>query len=300
MSSQAVHDFCNSVRELDALRAQRKIETKQATEAKKAAEHILIETLGSGKRGKIIVDDELFLVRVSTKNVFQSYGSSVVDRITNLWKDPEKLKDEVINSDSPNVVDAFISILCKEAGVLPKQKTCLQVTPLKGKLAQDEDLEELAPSSKDIASALVRAKKGMDYGRQEHLEELRQCQSRGKDVENILVQELSQLDAGQVKRVNMIESDGSSTSYYLRLKKARSIPKRKITAKMFKSCLHDMLSSTLNPMMTSQSIDTFCSEDYAQSFIKTLREKLQSHEERGQDEEAEHVQRIALDKLRGT
>lgn len=299
MSSQAVQDFCNTSRELEALRAQRKVETSQAREAKKAAEHILIETLGDGSRGKITIDDDPYLVRVLTRSVNSSYGSAIVDRMADLWKDPEGIKEQVIRSDAANMLDAFVTLLCKEAGVAPRQKTCLQVTPLKGKLSQDADIQDLEASQKDIASALVRAKKDLDYGRQEHLEELHQCQSRGKEAENALIHELSQLDAGHVKRVNMVESDGSSTSYYLRLKKTRSKPKRKISAKALRGYMHDMLSDTLNPMLSMQCLDTFCSEAYAQSFLKTLREKLQSHELGPESEDAEPVHRVALDKLRG-
>lgn len=299
MSSQAVHDFCNAVRETEALRAQRKVETRQATEARRSAEQLLIETLGVGAKAKITVDGEPYLVRVYNKDTYSTCGSSVVERMSALWQNIDTLRTRIEGSSCDDIVEACASILFHQAGITTRSRSTLQVNPLKeGKTPNNFDT--LQGAHADVASALIRAKAELARGREEHREELKRCSLRGQEAEANIIQELSQLELGQVKRVNMLDGDGTSTSYYLRLKKARQPPKRKITVKVLRMHIKNVLNNTLNPLLVDESMDKFCSTSFAQEFIKDLKEALQKHElQTKSTDPTAPKQRVALDKLRG-
>lgn len=301
MTSQAVHDFCNAAREAEALRAQRKLNTRYATEAKKTAEQILIETLGAGAKAQIEVDGDVYLVRVASRELYPTCGSNIVDAMGALWDDPDILRGKIEDSRHDNIVDACTAILFDQAGITPRNKCTLQVAPLKeGK--NSANIEGMQGAHADVASALIRANTELTRGREEHRETLKQCHERGQEAETNIIQELSQLDSGQVKRVNMVDPDGTSTSYYLRLKKTRPPPKRKITVKTLQTHIKEVLNKTLNPLLIDESLKTFCSNTYAQHFILELKEALQKHEKEAKPQSTARMQtyRVALDKLRGS
>ena len=264
------------------------------------ATKILIETLGVGAKAQVIVDGEPYLVRVQSKESYPTCGSSVVERMSALWQDTESLRTRIESSDCGDIVEACASLLFDEVGIAARSTSTLQVSPLReGKTPQPFD--ELQGAHADVASALVRAKAELACGREEHREELKRCSLRGQEAEANIIQELSQLGVGQVKRVNMLDGDGTSTSYYLRLKKARQPVKRKITAKVLHAHIKTLLTNTLNPLLVGESMNTFCSASFAQEFIKDLKEALQKHELQTKSTEPseEPKQRVALDKLRG-
>ena len=104
MSSQAVHDFCNAAREIEALQAQRKQDTQQANEARRTAEQVLIETLGENARATVMVDEEQYLIRVQRKDVYSTYGSAIVERMSSLWQDVDILRNKIECSECENIV----------------------------------------------------------------------------------------------------------------------------------------------------------------------------------------------------
>lgn len=301
MSSQAVHDFCNAAREIETLQAQRKHDTLQANEARRTAEQVLIETLGENARAKVMVDDEPYLIRVQRKDVYSTYGSAIVERMSSLWRDVDEdtLRNRIECSDCENIVDACISVLLEQAGIVPRTKLCLQVQPFKEKKTPIET-PTLSDAQIDVAKALIRAKSEVTKGREEHREEIKRCTLRSKEAEVHIIHELSQLEAGQVKRVNMMEHDGSSTSYYLRLKKTRKPPKRKITVKILRKNIQAVLNNSLNPHMIQDSLNTFCSFKFAQEFTTELKNVLVQHEVPKTPKNADENlgARVALDKLR--
>ena len=298
MTSQAVHDFCNAARESDALRAQRKIETRQATDARRAAEQILISTLGPGSKAQIEVEDERYMIRVDNKETYPTCGSSVVNRISTLWKDLHALRGKIEHSDREDIIEACTTLLVNETGLATQRKLVLNVRPLKGAKSEG-DLSTLEGTHADVASALIRAKSELAKGREEHREELKTCTQRGQEAEKNIISELSQLEAGQVKRVNMVDGDGTTTSYYLRLKKARQPPKRKITMRLLQRSIRSVLNASLNPLLLSESMDKFCSASFAEVFIKDLKGALEKHEEpRAGADPPDQLPRVALDKLR--
>ena len=298
MTSAAVRDFCTAAREAEIIRARRKQENQQALEARKAAEQLLVESLGAGAKCQTTVDDAPFVVSVKVREVYPSFTSSVTDKMQCLWEDAQTLRDRLEATNAEDVTAAVVALLLEEVGGTPRMTTRLELVPLRKGV--DKELESLPQECGEIAVALVRAKADLGRGKSEYGDETKRLQEMKANAENALVQELSSLDQGQVKRVNMLEADGSTQSYYLRLKRPKAPPKRKITMKTLKSHIEKLLVPEVDPMRIGASLDTVCSPTFGAEFLAHLRGNLAEHEAPSgtADGETETKQRVALDRIR--
>jgi len=298
MTSQAVRDFCTASRSGELLRARRRQEKRQALEARKAAEQLLIETLGEDARYRVLVDEAPYVVAVKRREVFPSFTSCVVDRLYALWDDVDSLRRRLEGVDAPDVITAVEAVILEEAGGAPRCSLALQLVPLKAN--PDKELEELPSSCADLAAALVHAKEELGQGKEEHAEESKRLLQQKQEAEVSLIQELSALERGQVKRVNMLEADGSSASFYLRLKKPRPPPKKKITRKTLKSHIHSTLEGDLDLMNIGSAMARVCEPAFGESFLAELKTRLQDHEtvEPPPGGAGGEPARVALDRIR--
>jgi hypothetical protein len=297
MTSTAVRDFCTATREAEILRARRKEENQQALQARKAAEQLLLETLGSGARCQVTVDDQPFVVATKVRETFPSFTSSVTDKLQRLWEDTDVLRERLEASDGDDVVSAVVALLLREAGGAPRLATRLELTPLRK--GADKELASLPRECAEIAAALVRARADLGRGKSEFSDETKRLQRLKASAEEALVQELSVLEQGQVKRVNMLEADGSTQSYYLRLKRPKAPTKRKITVKTLRSHMERLLAEEVDPMQVGATLDAVCQPEFGSAFLEKLKDHLAKHEAAGmEDKETATKARVALDRIR--
>lgn len=276
MTSQSVRDFCTASRAGEVLRARRQQEKRQALEVRKAAEQLLVETLGEGARLKVLVDDAPYVVAVKRREVFPSFTSTVVDRLYCLWDDVDTLRQRLEGADTTDILMAVETILLEAAGGAPRCALALQLLPLKSN--PDQELDDLPPGCVDLASALVHAKEELGQGKEEHAEETKRLLQQKQEAQVPLVQELSSLGQGQVKRVNMLEADGSSASFYLRLKKPRPPLKKKITRKTLKTHIQAGLQIDLDSTNLDRAISKVCEPSFGKNFLAELKARLLDHE----------------------
>lgn len=289
MTSQAIRDFCSAVRADDALRARRADDKRTALHARRAAEQLLIETLGEGTRAKVLVDDTPHLVAVRQRRSYPSFSSAVVDRLLTLWDDDAGLREKLEATECQDVCSALEAVLLEEAGPV-KTSLSLHLAPLK----QTVEVPEAPSSCNELCVALVHAREDILQGRDEHNDEHRRLVNQKKTAEASLVQELASLGQGKVKKVNMLDADGTSASFYLRLKQPRAPAKKKITRKT----LQGIIKATLPP--ESGSIDAamrrVCDPSFGEDFLAQLRQRLVDHE----TVQATAEPRVALDRIRAS
>lgn len=296
MASQAVRDFCTASREAEALRTRRGNEKKQALETKRAAEQLLLEGLREGETLKTNVDDTQFAVCVRNRKSFPSFSSSLVERLRVLWQDADALRRRLEAVDTDNALDAAHAVLFCEAGGEPRSRLVLTLSPLR----RDADLKELPQHHTELVGVLVRSRRELASGKEEHLEDARRIELLKKEAEAALVHELAQLGPGEVKRVNMLDADGSSASFYLRLKKPRAATKRKVTAKALNAYIRQALTEhleSLGSLRPNELLAKFCDPAFGQNFLDDLKAKLRKHE---LQESSNSEQRVALDRIRST
>jgi len=231
-----------------------------------------------------------------------------VDSMSLLWEDTEDLHRRVENSGEENVVDAMRAVLLEAAGGVQKSRLCFRMSQMKKD--HTSELDTLSPANGEIVCALVHAKAELDHGREEYKEELKRTVKQKEESEAALIQELAVLPEGQVKRVNMLETDGCTTSFYLRLKSVRPPPKRKISSKVLRDYIQKALAIELDPLHTNASLATVCTTVFADRFLLSLRSVLREHETNtssktlkgcgGEDGTAPPTSRVALDKIRET
>lgn len=269
----------------------------QAVQARKAAEQLLLETLGSGARCQTTVDEQAFVVASKVRETYPSFTSAVTDKLQRLWEDTEALRERLEASDSDDVLGAVVALLLKEAGGVPRVATRIELTPLRK--SADKELASLPRECTEIAAALVRAKADLGKGKSEYGDETKRLQQMKVSAEEALVQELSVLEQGQVKRVNMLEADGTTQSYYLRLKRPKAATKRKISMKTLKSYIEKLLLAEVDPMRVGAALDAVCSLDFGSTFLENLKGNLLQHEAAAADDKGTSTKpRVALDRIR--
>jgi hypothetical protein len=233
-----------------------------------------------------------FSVCAKQRVCFPSFTSSIVDRFRSLWEDPTALRTHIEDVGAEDVIEAAQALLLREAGE-PRSRAVLCLRALRAQ----EEIEELPQQHADLVGVLVRAKEELAKGKEEHCENARHIQLRKQEAEATLAQELAQLGPGQVKRVNMLESDGTTASFYLRLKKPRAAAKRKITAKALRGYIHKTLEETLGSLQSAESLAKFCDPAFGESFLSELKTLLCRHEVQ---HKAAPAPRVALDRIRAT
>ena len=292
-TSQALRDFCTSARECEIIRARRKAEKHQAQEARKAAEQVLLETLGTGRRARFCIGAESYVLSTKERVTYCSFTSGVVDRLVHLWDDPEQLKKAVTEEEGADIVENAARVFSHAATGAPRIRMQLEMGKLKNVV--DQELEEVPAGCQELALTLMRAKSELQRGSEEHREEVKRLQSQKTAAEQLLVQELS----GQtepMRRVNLVETDGTAQSYFLRVKAPRAPPKKKVTPKCLTANIKALLSEEIDAMRVADSLRRLCSDSFRERFLEALRERLQAHEHSGTP--VGSAPRIALDRVR--
>ena len=292
-TTQALRDFCTSAREGEIIRARRKAEKQQAQEARKAAEQVLLETLGPGQRARFSAGSEHYVVATKERRTYSSVTSGVVDRLGALWEDPEALKRAITDGDGGDIVENAAAVLSLAGTGVPRVRLYLEMGKLKN--AADQELEEMAPARRELAETLMRAKCELQRGSEEHREELKRLQGQRTAAEELLVQELS-VQTDQMRRVNLVETDGTAQSYFLRVKPPKAAPKKKVTPKCLTANIKELLSLEIDTLRVEASLQRLCSDDFRERFLRELRERLRAHELSG--DAGERAPRIALDRVR--
>ena len=291
MASQAVRDFCTATREAEALRTRRCKEKKQASEARRAAEQLLLESLREGETLKTSIDDVTFAVCVRRRRSFPSFSSSLVERVRVLWRDPGALRRQLEEAEADSALGAAEAVLFRAAGGEPRSRLALCLGPLRG----EGEYQELSREHGELVGVLVRSRQELASGKEEHLEDARRIDLMKKEAESTLIRELAQLGPGEVKRVSMLDVDGASACFYLRLKSARAAAKRKITAKALNGYIRQALQERLGPLRTNELLVKFCDPAFGESFLDDLKVQLCKHEQ----QERAAAPRVALDRIRG-
>ena len=293
-ASRAVTDFCRYSREEEFLRTRRKAEKQQACETRKAAEQLLVETLGDNSRYKISLGDDQYAISVKSRDIYPSFTSSVADRLEELWNDSEALRIGLLSQESGDIIQDIAAHMVSSAVGPAKKKHVLEVTCIK---RTTDEMEDIPPSCADLAVSLVRAKTDLRRGSEEHKEESKRVQTMRAHAEQALVSELSSLPSGQHRRITLLESDGSAQAYYLRLKPRRAPLKKKVTVKVLKKLICEALANEIDGACTTKSIDRVCSDSFKVNFLSNLKSALEVHELSGEKKEGAE-QRVALDRIR--
>lgn len=301
MTSQAVRDFCSASRDGDVIRARRRNENQQALQARRSAEQLLAECLGVGTRCQATVDDSPYVIAVKLRQIYPSFNSTIADKLQSLWDDTDTLRTRLEASDAEDVRSAVVVLLLEEARGEPRVATYLELAPLRQGV--DRELTSLPAECGELATALVRAKADLDMGKAEYGDEAKRLQQIKTGVEGTLRQELALLEVGQVKRVDMRETDGSTQSYYLRLKRDNhKAAKRRITYKALKLQIEQLLATEVDSMQISASLETVCTPSFGASFLAGLKGRLVEREQATQatqgGEEEPVTFRVALDRIR--
>ena len=141
----------------------------------------------------------------------------------------------------------------------------------------------------------MRAKSELQRGSEEHREELKRLQGQRAAAEQLLVHELSGQE-DPMRRVNLVETDGTAQSYFLRVKPPKAAPKKKVTRKCLTANIKELLSAEMDTHRVEASLQRLCSLDFRERFLDKLRERLRAHEISG--DAAGRAPRIALDRVR--
>ena len=264
--------------------------------AKKTAQQLLAEMMEEGSRHQVAIgnDEHVYVVSAKRHTSFPSFSSTVVDRMYTLWDDVVALRGRLTTVDAENVAQAMESVLLSEVGPEPKSRVAVTMTRAKKEVSSE--LPTLPSHLVDLATALVQAKNEIANEASEHQEALKQVQQQRKVAEADLVVELAAMDQDHIKRVNIMESDGSTQSFYLRLKQPRVPPKRRITTKIMKKLINSALLPDLDPMRPMEALEHVCDPVFADRFLAALKDALKAHEDAKSPEPPAH--RVALDRIR--
>lgn len=291
-TSRALRDFCTCTRASELLRARRKSEKQNALEARKAAEKILVETLGQGCRARFQSGNDTYVISTKERWSYKSVSSGVVERLAQLWNDVENLKRSVTHQGEGDVVESIARVLTRAGTGDPQKKIVVEAKKLPPR--SHEDLNDVPEMCAELVGTLVRAKTELQKGSEEHRDEMKRVQAQKDSAEQSLVRELV-TEQSAMRRINLLENDGTSQAYFLRVKPPRAPPKRKVTPKYLEQSIKELLSREMNQMRLDETLSRLCSEDFRERFLNDLRCKLRSHEISGKGAPPGH--RIALDKV---
>jgi hypothetical protein len=295
MASVAIRTFCQSTSEYEALRARRSSDQQGARETRKAAEQLLVETLGKGTRAKVTIADAVYVVAVRERQTQASYSSaSALERLSQLWEAPDAMRADLLGLEGADLAEIISTYVAHKVGGTPTTRLALEVSILKKEA--DSDLELVPEPCRELVSTLVKARTDLQEGQDEHKELQAHLSEAKKAAEGALLEELSQMPEGQIKKVSIVENDGSAQAYYLRIKRGAPPAKKKITLKCFKEHVRRLVAEQVAGSQTA-SLDRFCSLEYRAELVGTLKVSLEAHEHSALGDEPPPP-RVALDRIR--
>ena len=276
--TKVLKDFCNTSREIEDLRAHQQRIRKPLQEAKKVSEKILKDNLAVGSKTLYKTPEKEYVVSVKQLSTIPSCTSEVVKKISSLWDDTNNLKENVINygSASTDLASVVTAHLC-DTLFEPRKNIRVEIIERKGD--NDFNLPELSPLLNDAVEALCSSRTELKENKAEFRDENLRLKEKKEKTENAMAIELSEASES-MRKLNLTDQDGSSQSYYLRLKKPKKVPKRKIGFKSFKKTLLSTLQGTLKlESLLDSSVELFCTIEYRDVFVNELLHKLEALEE---------------------
>ena len=275
--SRTLREFCNNATEFEEVRAQQSKIKKPLQETLKISENILKENLEVGSRLRYSMGDINYIIDVKNKHVYQGCDSRVVDKIASLWDNPESLKAGVLESSSADadLSQAILSFVCDSVIDSPTKKIKIEVTET---FTESEDVPELPPVYHDAAQALCMSKLDLKSHQASSKEQLSELRMKRSETEKAMALELSN-SSETMRKLSLIDNEGNSQSYYLRLKNPRKLPKRKISNKKFRQTLGEIIDTVVSEKsVIESSLNAFCSSQYRDIIVGELRNKLEELE----------------------
>ena len=325
MADAGIRTYCLLAREVEALNAEKKDRTEQMRRNKKSAHDVLKElmetsagaTVGDagvssvGSESKhYLVDLEGSTYRIESKPSKQparTLSSGVCDLVEKLWDTQAGDISAVFSSPVDDPVAALVTYI--ENAVLyhsggsataeaasappPRRPSSVVVTPFRARGGVEEP--EHAPEEwKALIRTVVEATDAITAVTKEHKDKKAELDKLKKTAEESLISDLDELPAGSIQRVSMKDRDGTTDTFYVRVKPSRRPVKRRISCAFFRKSLRSCLAQALAELRSDQSV---ADADVGYSVSSALRDALETKELTGRGTESP-PRRISLDKMR--
>ena len=293
--SNTLKAFCSNAREFEELRAQQDKIRKPLQETKKISESIFKENLNVGDKMRYVSGNTEYIIGVKRKQTYPSCKSDIVERISLLWNDPAELKKGLLENSAQDsdITYAIVSHFCNEVMEKPSEKTHIEFVESPKKI--DENLPDLPNLYHDAAQALCYSKNELKMNREEFKPKIAEIKMKRSEAEKEMAIELASASES-MRKLSLIDNAGNTQSYYLRLKKPRKKPQKKISHKKFKQALTEIIEQTVSQNSTIESsLNMFCTLQNRDVIVEALRRKL---EELEQSTNWIEQPRVTLDRVR--
>lgn len=293
MASEAVTAFCVLDQDLKALKRRRQEECKAASETRRAAEKVLMDSLEGTGAARACVDGESYIVRAKVKLSHPPSTSAVVEKVKALWADLGALRAGVLGNDGGDVAECLARHVAQSVMEEPRERRSLEILPLKSSSALEE-LPDAAPGIQNLVRSYVVAKEEMAKGQEEFKEERKELAERQEQLEAGLIDELRQTPA-KIRTVSLVDAaSGLEASFYLRVKAPRTPTKKKISSKILAKSLRELTEEALVGVPLAAGVDVVCSSSFCERLCAALTGALREHEASGEV----GPPRVALDRIR--
>ena len=279
--SDAVRAFCAVTRELDALAARRRDETREMKEAKAAAQRVLQETLGDGAGVFVAtVDGAAFSVRRRVRRAAAAATSSgAVSSMRELWAEDRvaELEARVLESPEPLAgwCDALLSVLPEG----PERET-LEIKAFKRSAADEEHPAAVPPQAQDLVACLVSSRAELQRSGRDFAEQRRERAAEKKRVEAAVAQELA-AEPAHVRRVDFEASGRAQEACFVRLAAPRPRKKRfgvKALRKKLDEALQSFEEVRASALPLRDRVAKLCDPAFGEAFCDRLEELLREEE----------------------
>jgi hypothetical protein len=274
-AADPLQTFCSASRELALLKQRSCGELREVREAKKTATGLLLEMQSEAETVAVLPDGGCYAVRVKEQQRRPTAGAEVFEAMEDFWASEavERLRQELEEDAALDPVEAVVQRLIEASWPPPVTRRTLDVKPAKETSARVQDLPRAPASSTELLASVVAAKKLVG----DHASSVREDAKRLKEIrqraEERLLPELARLPEGYVRRVTL--RDGASEDcFFLRLKAARRLPKRKFSDVKVAKTLKALLGERAQAEQRAEVVRRVCSPDFGRTLCRDVAELL--------------------------
>jgi hypothetical protein len=271
----SLQTYCSASKELTVLKQRTSEDLKEIREARKTATGLLLEMQSEPETVAMLPDGGCYSVRVKEQQKRPTVGAEVFEAMEDFWKSDavDQLRRELEEDATLDPVEAVVQRLIETVWPPPITKRTLDVKPAKETSARVQDLPKAPVSCTDLLVSVVAAKKLVGDRANSVREEAKRLKEICQKAEERLLPELAKLPEGYVRRVTL--RDGAlEDTFFLRLKAARRLPKRKFSDVKVTKTLKALFGERAQAEQRAEVVRRVCSPDLGRALCRDAAELL--------------------------
>ena len=294
MDYSLLQNYCSASIELSGLKTKTADELREIRSTRKAAERLLLEMQKDGEVIARLSDDEgCFSVKVKTQYKRKSEGLGVLQKIHELWLngDVYEMIRPAVEDVTLDPIDFFVDKVVENVWSPAVEKRSILIKPVKENSLRVQDLPQITSSSLKLVSSVVAAKAFIDDRSSEVKKERKELKNKCSSIEGKLISDLANFpQEQQIHKVDLLcKTTGQEDSFYVRLKQARKLPVRKVSADKIKKALKELLSEKAQVMKRDEVLQRLVDPQIGRTLYSDLSARF------SESGEEEPTLRIAVD-----